>query len=105
MEKVSIIIIIIIIITIIIIIIIFWSATSFSYKFQTWLLKDCLEPMYGEKLCRREGQPPSQANFCERLYQEKTDHFVRVNSACACCLCLALTVLSQLAGRAKVEKY
>ena len=84
---------------------IIWSATSFSYKFQTWLLKDCLEPMDGEKLCRREGQPPSRANFCERLYEEKTDHFVRVNSACACCLCLALTVLSQLAGRAKVEKY
>ena len=33
-------------------IIIFWSATSFSYKFQTWLLKDCLEPMDGEKLCK-----------------------------------------------------
>ena len=48
--------------------------------------------MDGEKLCRREGQPPSRANFCERLYEEKTDHFVRVNSACACCLCLALTV-------------
>ena len=84
------------------IIIIFWSATSFSYKFQTWLLKDCLEPMDGEKLCRREGQPPSRANFCERLYEEKTDHFVRVNSACACCLCLALTVLSQLQSATKL---
>ena len=51
--------------------IIFWSATSFSYKFQTWLLKDCLERMDGEKLCRREGQPPSRANFSERLYEEK----------------------------------
>ena len=67
------------------IIIIFWSATSFSYKFQTWLLKDCLEPMDGEKLCRREGQPPS-----------------RVNSACACCLCLALTVLCQLQSATKL---
>ena len=34
--------------------------------------------MDGEKLFRREGQPSRRANFCERLYEEKTDHFVRV---------------------------
>ena len=27
--------------------------------------------MDGEKLCRIEGQPPSRANFSERLYEEK----------------------------------
>ena len=50
--------------------IIFWSATSFSYKFQTWLIKDCLEPM-DEKSCAGEKvNLPAEPTFAS-VYMRK----------------------------------
>ena len=61
--------------------------------------------LYGEKLSRARGSPPSRVNFSERLYEKNVDPFVRVkswlsndNRARACSDRLVLIELTRLGG-------